>query len=126
MLCYIEFIISSSCIDLIFTSQANILIKSGVHLFLHSNCHHQIVFTKYGLKIFYPSLYFRHVWHYREANTDLSKHEMNNLNWEKAFFNTNLNEKVSLFNKMVLNILNNYNLHETINSRIKSLIEKKE
>ena len=53
---------------------------------------------------------------------------------EKAFSNTNINEKVSLFNKTILNILNNYIPHETIicdgkdpwfNSWIKSLIENK-
>ena len=31
---------SSSCIDLIFTSQPNLIIESGVHSSLHSNCHH--------------------------------------------------------------------------------------
>ena len=30
---------SSSRIDLIFTSQPNLIIESGVHLYLHSNCH---------------------------------------------------------------------------------------
>ena len=34
---------SSSCIDLIFTSQPNLIIESGVHSSLHSNCHHQII-----------------------------------------------------------------------------------
>ena len=57
----------------------------------------------------------------------------NNCNWEKAFSNTNINEKVSLFNKTILNIPNNYILHGTIicddrdppwfNSRVKSLFE---
>ena len=37
---------SSSCIDLIFTNQANFVIDSGVHPSLHPNCHHQIVFSK--------------------------------------------------------------------------------
>ena len=32
---------SSSCIDLIFTSQPNLVMKSGVHSSLHPNCHHQ-------------------------------------------------------------------------------------
>ena len=31
---------SSSCIDLIFTLQANIAVESGVHLSLHPNCNH--------------------------------------------------------------------------------------
>ena len=37
---------SSLCIDLIFTSQPNLIIESGVHLSLHSNCHHQTKFNR--------------------------------------------------------------------------------
>ena len=32
--------LSSSCIDLIFTSQPNLVMESGVHSSLHPNCHH--------------------------------------------------------------------------------------
>ena len=42
------------------------------------------------------------------------KQAINYFNWEKAFSNTNINEKVSLFNKTVLSILNNHLPHETI------------
>ena len=42
---------SSLCIDLIFTSQPNIVVESGVPPSLHPNCHHQIVFAKFKLKI---------------------------------------------------------------------------
>ena len=38
---------SSSCIDLIFNSQPNLLIESGVHPSLHPNCHHQIVLQNF-------------------------------------------------------------------------------
>ena len=41
---------SKSCIDLIFTSQPNMIIGSGVHPLLHSNCHHQIIDAKFDLK----------------------------------------------------------------------------
>ena len=34
---------SSSCIDLIFTSQPNLVMNSGVRSSLHPNCHHQII-----------------------------------------------------------------------------------
>ena len=33
---------SSSCIDLIFTDQPNLVVDSGVRPSLHTNCHHQI------------------------------------------------------------------------------------
>lgn len=51
---------------------------------------------------------------------------------KKVFSNTNINEKVSLFNKTIFNFLNNYISHEALlsngkdppcfNSQIKSLI----
>ena len=45
---------SSSCIDLIFTSQLKLVMESGVHSSLHPNCHHQITYAKFNLKIHYP------------------------------------------------------------------------
>ena len=41
---------SVSCIDLIFTSQGNLVTSSGVHSSLHPNCHYQIVFSNFNLK----------------------------------------------------------------------------
>ena len=61
---------SSSCIDLIFTSQPNLITESGVHPSLHPNSYHQIIFAKFNLEIHYPSPYFWDVWHYQDANTD--------------------------------------------------------
>ena len=37
---------SSYCIDLIFTSQPDLLMESGVHSSLHPNCYHQITYAK--------------------------------------------------------------------------------
>ena len=49
----------TSCIDLIFTSLPNLVMHSGVHPLVHPNCHHQIVFAKFNLTIFYPPSYKR-------------------------------------------------------------------
>ena len=46
-----------SCIDLLFTKQQNLIIDSGIHPSLNSNFHHQIIYGKFNLKIFYPSPY---------------------------------------------------------------------
>ena len=104
----------SLCIDLIFTSQPNLVVEPGVHPSLHPNCHHQIVFAKFNLMISYPPPYSRHVWHYREANTDFIRRASSNFIWEKAFYNTNVNKKVSIFNEKILNVLSNYIPHETL------------
>ena len=39
-----------SCLDLIFTSQTNMVIDSGVHASLHSNCHLPKLYTKVPFK----------------------------------------------------------------------------
>ena len=71
---------SSSCIDLIFTSQLNMVIESGIHSSLHSSCHHQIVFEKFNLKIYYQPPYSREFWHFKEAKTDLFRRALNDFN----------------------------------------------
>ena len=126
---------SSSCIDLIFTSQPNMVIESGIHSSLHSSCHHQIVFAKFNLKICYPPPYSIEVWHFKEAKTNLIRRTLTHFNWERAFSNTNVYKKVCIFNKSVLNVLSNFVPYETIlcdvkdspwfNSRIKSLLPVK-
>ena len=57
---------TSSCIDLIFTSQLNLVMYSRVDSSLHQNYHYQIVFSKFSLKIHIP-LYKRFVCHYQPA-----------------------------------------------------------
>ena len=61
---------ASSRIDLIFTSQPNLVMESGVHSSLHENCHHQMTFAKFNLKIYYPPPYEQEVWHYQKANSE--------------------------------------------------------
>ena len=76
---------SSSCIDLIFTSQLNLITESGVHPSLHPNSNHQIIFAKFNQEINYPSPYFREVWHYQEANTNLIRRAIDMFDWDRAF-----------------------------------------
>ena len=59
---------SSSCIDLIFTDQPNLVVDSGVCPSLHPNCHHQITFSKYNLTVEHPSPYESLVLDYNKAN----------------------------------------------------------
>ena len=48
--------LSSSCTDLIFTLQPNLVRESEIHSHLHLNYHHQIIFAKFDLYIFYTPL----------------------------------------------------------------------
>ena len=51
----------SSCINLVFTSQPNLVMESGLHSLLHENCHHQLVYAKFNLKVWYPPPYGREI-----------------------------------------------------------------
>ena len=74
-----------SCIDLNFTFQPNFVVKSGVYPYLHTNCHHQIVFAKSIIKTYYPPPYYRQVWYYQQVDTGLIRRAMHLFDWKKAF-----------------------------------------
>ena len=106
---------SVSCIDLIFSSQPNLVMTSGIHSSFHQNCHQQIIFAKFNLKVHYAPPYEREVWHFKKANTGHVKRAINGF--------------------PIKNILSNFIPHETvtfddrdppwINSQVKHLINEK-
>ena len=124
---------SSSSIDLIFTSQPNLITDSGVQSSLHANCHHQIVFAKFNLHIVYPPPYLCEIWHYREANTRLDASSKNLI--RKEHFWPKASMKKLIFLITILNIPSNFIPHEIIvctdkdppwfNKRIKTLNSRK-
>ena len=44
----------------------------------------------------------------------ISWNGLNDFNWERVFSNTNVNEKIRISNKSVLNLFSNFILHETL------------
>ena len=62
---------SSSFIDLIFTSQSNLITESGVHPSFCPTCNRQVIYAKFDLKIHYPPPYELEVLHYKEEDSDL-------------------------------------------------------
>ena len=69
------------------------------HSSLHPNCHHQLVFAKFDLKMFYPPPYKREIWHYNNVCTDIICRSAHEFSWENSFSNTDANQKVCLFNE---------------------------
>ena len=111
------------------------MVESGDHPSIHPNCHHQTVFGKFNLQIFYPPPYPREIWYYKQANTELIRRAITDFNWNRDFLNTNVNEKISVFSNTVTNILSTLIPHESIvcddkdppwfNKALKSLIQEK-
>ena len=66
------------------------------------------------MKIFFPPLYERTVWHYQQADTELIKRSLENFDWKNAFSNCNPNKQVYVLTKIVLNIMSNFIPNETM------------
>ena len=60
---------SSSCNDLIFTSNPNLITEFGIEKSLYADsCHHNIVFGKMNLNVSLPPPYTSEVWDYKKAD----------------------------------------------------------
>ena len=76
---------SSSCIDLIFLNQPNLVIDSVIDPSLQQNCHNQVIFCKLNLKIEYPPSYAHEVWDYGKAQTHLVNCAIDHFDWVNLF-----------------------------------------
>ena len=97
---------TSSCIDLIFTNQPNLIRGSGIHPTLHPTCHHQLIYSKLNLKIEYPSLYTREIWNYNRAETDLINRSIESFDRSKLFLGKETRLSCTL-NNTIFNIFRN-------------------
>ena len=59
-------------------------------------------------------LYIPHPIYVRSGITEKQRRAIKEFDWKRAFSNTNVNEKVDIFNRTILNILSNFIPHETI------------
>ena len=99
---------SSSCIDLIFFPQRNLVMESGIHSLLHWRFHYQIVFAKLNLSIFCPPYLTREL-------SAIMKNQMLNLSeWLLISFTGWEPSLINFLSKMLLNIMKNLNPHERI------------
>ena len=99
---------SSTCFDYISRSQPNFVTESGIHPSSHPNCHHQIVYAKFNLQIYFSPPYIREFWHYKNKNIELTKEPVEKFSWLRAFLKNSVDEKVVIFNKIVFNIFSVY------------------
>ena len=124
-----------TCIDLIFSSQPNLISESGVHPSLFHTCHHQIIFAKIELGFYVPPPYEREVWSYDLANVEQINRAISLFDWESALSSLDVNEQVNHFNDTLLNIFRNFIPHKLIKcnnkdapwitSEIKTCLRKK-
>ena len=99
---------SMSCIDLIFCTNQSVISNYDVDVSICDKCHHNIINDKINICVPLPPTYVREVWDYEKANIEHIKKAISNFDWNKAFENLSVYEKVDFLNKTLLNIFRNY------------------
>ena len=98
--CFLES--SSSCIDLIFTNQPNIIMDSGIQSPPYGKYNHQIKYSKFDLKIEYPPSSSRKNWDYNVSETDSINPFIESFDWSYLFSDKNGHEQKDLLTKHYL------------------------
>ena len=81
--------------------------ESGVHGYLSSTCHHEIIFAKLHLKVEYLFPYKRVFWDYSRADNASINRAINAIDWDELFSNKIVESQVTESNDLLLNIYPN-------------------
>ena len=76
--------------------------------------HHQLVFAKFDLSIYYPISYERTVWYCNRANADLIRMAIDLFDWDKALCINDVDKQVAIFSDTLMYIMQNFVPNETI------------
>ena len=85
---------SSSCIDLIFSQQPNLVTSIGVHASLHNNWHHQITFAHINPFIEYPPPNHHLIRDYSNADILSIRKFTSFINWSHLFFDSHIDIQI--------------------------------
>ena len=103
---------SSSCIDLIFSSNVNFTKNCGVEQSFYEKCHHNIIYGTLNFNTPLPHPYFREIWDFKSANIVCIQKSINNFDWARAFQDQNCNEQWRILSETLLNIFRNFIPHK--------------
>ena len=97
-----------SCIDLlIFCTNQSVISNHGVDVSIFEKCHHNIIYGKINIRVPLLPTYVREFWDNEKANIEHIKKAISNFDWNKAFENLSVDEKVDFLHKTLLNIFRN-------------------
>ena len=99
---------STSCFDLNFTDQLNLVVDGGTHLSINPKCYHQIKYCKLNLNIKYQTPYQCLVCDYKRTDVESIKRSFELVNWKTLFHNKTVHKQVSIFNYILMTILSNF------------------
>ena len=80
----------------------------GIEQSVYNKRHHNIIYGKLNFYIPLPPPYYRKLWDYKKVNTEDIQRAISAFNWDMAFQNKDVNDKIKMLNETLLNIFNNF------------------
>ena len=99
---------SSSCIDLIFTTSANLIRETGVKLSAFEKCHHNLIHGVIDFKVPPPPPYLIEVGDFKNANVSHIQSAVSSIERDFLFRGANFNKDVDILNECLKNIFCNF------------------
>ena len=72
---------SSSCMDLIFSSNTSFVKKCKSELSIYEKCHCTVIYGTLSFDIPLPPPYYKNIWHYKHANTECIQKAISTFDW---------------------------------------------
>ena len=95
---------TSSCIDLIFSSNVSFIRNYGIEQSIYEKCHHNITYGTLDFNVPLPPLYYREIWDCKNPDTESIQKAISNFDWPKLFRNKNANESCKVLTDTLMNI----------------------
>ena len=104
---------SSSCIDLIFSSNPSLTKNCGIEHSIYNKCHHNIIYGTLNFKVPLPPPYHCGIWVYKKANIQNIQKAVSMFDWRSAFKGNTINKNYKILTDMLMNIFENFIPHKT-------------
>ena len=91
---------SSSCVDLISSSNVNLAKNCGAEQSLYGTCHHNFIYGTPNFNILLHPPLFSKIWYYKNANIGCIQNLIYNFDRTRVFENRNCNENPMLCQKL--------------------------
>ena len=93
---------TSTCIDLIISSNPAAIIDHGVLPSFDPRCKHQVIYSQINFHVPPPPKYKRTIWDYKACNLSALKRDLEAFGWSDAFLNLNIDQMVELYTSTLL------------------------
>ena len=105
---------TSTCIDLVVTSNPSAIVDHGVLPSLDPRCKHQVIYSQVNFHVPPPPKYKRTIWDYKNANITALRAALSSFAWLDVFADLDVNQMVEKLTSVVLSAAETHIPNKTV------------